>query len=67
MGYGISIGFITFAIIAAALMRIILSSINKKRERYIDENGGADGVVDKHGDYTLTEMGDRSPLFKYTL
>lgn len=48
-------------------MIVILHSINKKRERYVMENGGPDGVVDKHGDVALTEMGDKSPLFKYTL
>lgn len=53
--------------IATVAMIFILRAINKKRERYIAENGGPDGVVDKHGDVTLAEMGDRSPLFKYTL
>lgn len=67
MGYGISIGFIGVAIFATGLMLFTLSTINKKRERYVEENGGPDGVVDKHGDVALTEMGDRSPLFKYTL
>ena len=66
-GYGISIGFIGAGLIAAFTMLFSLSTINKKRERYIEENGGPDGVVDKHGEQTLTEMGDRSPLFRYTL
>lgn len=48
-------------------MGLILSSINKKRVRYTDDNGGVEGVVEKHGDWALTEMGDRSPLFVYTL
>ena len=67
MGYGISIGFISVAIIATGAMLFILSAANKKRERYIEANGGLEGVVDKHGDVALTEMGDKSPLFKYTL
>ncbi|KEZ46290.1 hypothetical protein SAPIO_CDS1211 [Scedosporium apiospermum] len=67
LGYGISIGFIGLGIIAAGTMLFILSAINKKRERYVAENGGPDGVVEKHGDVALTEMGDKSPLFKYTL
>ncbi|PKS06119.1 hypothetical protein jhhlp_007435 [Lomentospora prolificans] len=67
LGYGISIGFMGFGIIAAIIMFFALSAINKKRERYVAENGGSDGVVDKHGDVALTEMGDKSPLFKYTL
>ena len=67
MGYGVSICFIGLGIIATIIMVFILSSINKKRERYIAENGGVDGVVEKHGDVALTEMGDKSPLFKYTI
>lgn len=67
LGYGISLLFLGLGIIAAAAMVVILKIINKKRKRYVDENGGPDGVVDKHGEMTLTEMGDKSPLFKYTL
>ncbi|SPO07760.1 related to MFS nicotinic acid transporter Tna1 [Cephalotrichum gorgonifer] len=67
LGYGLSIGFIAIGIIAAASMLLILFTINKRRERYVAENGGPDGVVDRHGDVALAEMGDKSPLFKYTL
>ncbi|KXX76424.1 High-affinity nicotinic acid transporter [Madurella mycetomatis] len=67
LGYGLSILFIGLGIIAATAMFFILRAINKKRERYVAENGGPDGVVDKHGDVALAEMGDKSPLFKYTL
>jgi len=67
LGYGISILFIGLGIIAATAMIFILRAINKKREVYVADNGGPDGVVGKHGDVTLAEMGDRSPLFKYTL
>ncbi len=48
-------------------MWFTLTTINRKRERYVEDNGGVDGIVEKHGDVTLTEMGDRSPLFHYTL
>jgi hypothetical protein len=48
-------------------MAILLNSTNKKRERYVADNGGPDGVVDKHGDVALSEMGNKSPLFRYTL
>ncbi|OAQ89908.1 major facilitator superfamily transporter [Purpureocillium lilacinum] len=67
LGYGISIGFIACAIIATAVMWFTLTTINRKRERYVEDNGGVEGIVEKHGDVTLTEMGDRSPLFHYTL
>jgi type II secretory pathway component PulC len=66
-GYAISLGFIGIALLSVVANYTYLSAMNKKRERYINENGGADGVVEKHGDVTLTEMGDRSFLFKYTL
>ena len=67
MGYGISIGFLGAAVIATFLMILLLSAINKKRDRYVAENGGVDGVIEKDGDWNLTEMGDKSPLFRYTL
>jgi len=54
-------------IIATGIMLLILSKINKKRERYIAEHGGPDGVVNDRGEITLSEMGDKSPLFRYTL
>lgn len=66
-GYGISMGFIGIALIAVVWQYFFLIGQNKKRERYIRENGGVEGVVEKHGDVTLTEMGDRSYLFHYTL
>lgn len=66
-GYGISIGFISMAIVAAGVMMFALSSINSKRSRYVEENGGPDSVTEKDGEVALTEMGDKSPLFKYTL
>ncbi|KAG9256004.1 major facilitator superfamily domain-containing protein [Emericellopsis atlantica] len=66
-GYGISIGFISLAIVATGVMMAVLSLKNKKRDRYVEQKGGPDGVVDQHGDVALTEMGDKSPLFRYTL
>ena len=59
--------FLSLGSLACVAMFIILFLINKKRARYVEENGGPDGVLDKDGEVTLTEMGDKSPLFKYTL
>jgi MFS family permease len=67
LGYGISIGLMSLGTLAAVGMRLTLNSINKKRDRYAEENGGPDGIIAKHGEVTLNEMGDRSPLFRYTL
>lgn len=67
MGYGISLGFITTAIVATIMMMIILSRINKKREQFVENEGGEQAVVEKYGEWDLAEMGDRSPLFRYSL
>ena len=66
-GYGISLGFIAMGMISVVTQALFLSSKNKKRDRYVSDNGGVEGVIEKYGDVTLTEMGDRSYLFKYTL
>lgn len=66
-GYGISIGFIVMAAVSAALMITILDRINKKRTAVVEEMGGEASVVEEHGEWNLTEMGDRSPLFRYIL
>lgn len=67
LGYGISLGFLTTAIGATILMMLVLKTINKKRERFIEQEGGEDTVIEKFGVWHLTEMGDRSPLFRYTI
>ncbi|KFY49688.1 hypothetical protein V496_09860 [Pseudogymnoascus sp. VKM F-4515 (FW-2607)] len=67
LGYGISIGFIVMSAGAATLMIIILDRINKKRAALVDEMGGEAVVVEEQGEWNLTEMGDRSPLFRYIL
>lgn len=67
LGYGISIGFILMSAGSAALMLIILDKLNKKRAAAVEEMGGEAIVVEEHGEWNLTEMGDRSPLFRYIL
>lgn len=66
-GYAISIGFIVTSAISATLMVTILDRINKKRAETVEEMGGEAAVVEEHGEWNLTEMGDRSPLFRYIL
>ena len=53
--------------VTAALMITILDRVNKKRTAAVEEMGGEASVVEEHGEWNLTEMGDRSLLFKYTL
>lgn len=66
-GYGISIGFIVMSAISATLMMTILGRINKKRDEAVEEMGGEAAIVEDQGEWNLTEMGDRSPLFRYIL
>ncbi|KFZ12754.1 hypothetical protein V501_04069 [Pseudogymnoascus sp. VKM F-4519 (FW-2642)] len=67
LGYGISIGFICMSGVSATLMVIILDRINKKRAAAVEEMGGEAIVIEEQGEWNLTEMGDRSPLFRYIL
>lgn len=55
------------AALSATLMIFTLNNINKKRARAVTEAGGEARVVNERGEWNLTEMGDRSPLFKYIL
>lgn len=67
LGYGISIGFIAMATIAAVLMMVILGNINKRRAKETVQRGGEASVLEEEGAWNIAEMGDRSPLFKYIL
>lgn len=67
LGYGLSIGFIAAAAIAAIIMMVILDNINKRRAKQTAERGGEASVLEEEGAWNLAEMGDRSPLFKYVL
>ena len=48
-------------------MMTILGRINKKRDEAVEEMGGEAAIVEDQGEWNLTEMGDRSPLFRYIL
>ena len=48
-------------------MMFTLNTINNKRARYVEQEGGERAIIAKHGEWNLTEMGDRSPLFRYTI
>lgn len=62
VGYGVSLGVLLSAIISSVIMLFALKRINKKRENVTVEE-----VRAKYTDEQLDEMGDKSPLFKYTL
>lgn len=62
VGYGVSLGVLCSAIIASVVMLFALKHINKKSQHTTE-----DEVRAKYTDEQLTELGDKSPLFKYTL
>lgn len=61
-GYGTSIAFAGAGAVAAILLELALIRINKKRDRMTKEE-----VMAKYSEEELALMGDRSPLFRYTL
>jgi len=59
LGHGLDIGFVVAGLIAVVSLRIAYSRINSNREK----SGAAEGLTDKE----LSDLGDRSPSFRYTL
>lgn len=59
LGHGLDIGFVVLGLIAVVTLRISYGRINSKREK----SGAAEGLTDKE----LSDLGDRSPAFRYTL
>jgi phosphotransferase system glucose/maltose/N-acetylglucosamine-specific IIC component len=61
-GYTVSLVILVAAIVSGILLRVFLRRINVKRE------GLTEGEVrSMHSQQELDEMGDTSPLFRYTL
>ena len=60
-GYGVSLGVVVMSLIAAIFLRWKLIAINKKREAL-----SVDEIYAKYSEQELINMGDNSPLFKYT-
>ncbi|KAL4762919.1 putative MFS transporter [Aspergillus foveolatus] len=60
-GYGNSFAFAAAGIIACLVLEFALFRLNRSKERCEDE------VRERYTDSELQEMGDRSPLFRYTL
>lgn len=61
-GWGTSLGFICAGIASASTLEAVYTMINKKRERVSREEVEAMFSPEK-----LDDMGDRSPLFRYSL
>ncbi|OQU98777.1 hypothetical protein CLAIMM_04507 [Cladophialophora immunda] len=61
-GFGCSLAFSVAGIGAVIVLDVVYARINKEKERLTEEE-----VRDMYTDEDLAKMGDRSPLFKYTL
>ncbi|KAK4065835.1 uncharacterized protein Triagg1_8387 [Trichoderma aggressivum f. europaeum] len=62
LGFGFSLGILLVASSAGMVMRVALQRINKKRESMSREE-----ILEKYTPEELDRMGDKSPLFIYTL
>lgn len=60
--YGLSLGFATLALITTGVLTLSYWWDNKKRDKVTD-----DEVKTSYTEEQLREMGDKSPLFRYTL
>ncbi|KAJ1333114.1 MFS transporter ACS family allantoate permease [Microdochium nivale] len=61
-GWGSCLGFVCMGMIAASTLEFAYHRINKKRDQLSEEQ-----VRARFSDDELDKMGDRSPLFRYTL
>lgn len=61
-GFGTSFGFASAGIVSALVLETTFSRINKRNEKMTE-----DEIRAKYTDAQLEKMGDRSPLFKYSL
>lgn len=61
-GYGTSLGFAFAGIVAASLMETFLSIGNKRRAQLSEAE-----IRAKYTSEELDQMGEKSPLFKYSL
>ncbi|OAA60590.1 Major facilitator superfamily domain, general substrate transporter [Niveomyces insectorum RCEF 264] len=61
-GFGVSLTMAGLGIVASVLLDVIYGRINKKRDLVSE-----DEVREKYTDDELAALGDRSPLFRYTL
>lgn len=61
-GYAGSLSFAAAGLIAGSFLEFALIRINKKREAMSQEE-----IFAKYTEQELADMGDRSPLYRYTL
>jgi hypothetical protein len=61
-GFGLSLAFGSSALVAALILEVSFVYANKRNSMISELE-----IRDKYSDEQLLEMGDKSPLFKYTL
>lgn len=61
-GFGSSLGFAITGILAALLLEFLYWSHNKRYEHLTEQE-----AVAQYGEQRLEKLGDKSPLFKYSL
>lgn len=61
-GYGFSLAIILTGLASAVILKVTLNRINKKRDSMSIED-----IRAKYSEQELLDMGDYSPLFRYTL
>lgn len=61
-GYGFSLAILVAAIVSTFVLRAIYSRINKQRDQMPTE-----AIEAQYSMQELLDMGDKSPLFRYTL
>ncbi|KAF4814542.1 putative transporter [Colletotrichum tropicale] len=61
-GFGSLFAFAGLSVVACFVLEFLFWNINRKRDKFTEEE-----IRAKHSDDELQMMGDRSPLFKYTL
>ena len=59
LGHGLELGFVVMGMIAVVVLRISYGRINAKREK----SGDAHALTDTD----LSDLGDKSPSFRYTI
>ncbi|KAF2814447.1 putative MFS nicotinic acid transporter Tna1 [Mytilinidion resinicola] len=62
LGYGLSLGVTCLAILSAVILRFLCAKINKQRDEM-----DVDAIREKYSEAELMDMGDASPLFRYSL
>lgn len=61
-GFGTSLGFAAAGVMASVALGLIYMRRNKKRDEMSQTE-----IIEKYSKEKMAELGDRSPLFRYTL